>query len=391
MTIGAMAVGTSVGTFNRARSLYVHVPFCRHRCGYCNFTLVAGRDDLISRYLDALELEINRWTGLIELDTLFLGGGTPSHLSPGQLGRLRQILYDRFEFSANLEFTAECNPNDLQSPVVEALCELGVNRLSLGIQSFQSEKLKFLERTHGRKQALDAIELARQEFHSVSVDLIFGCPDESKEDWGIDLETALECSPNHLSVYELTYEKGTRFWSRLNRGELHQLREETRADLYQQCLQMLTSAGWEHYEISSFCRFGHRCLHNLVYWSGQPFLAAGPGASRFVKGVRETNHRSTTRYLELVEAGKTPVAESEVLEANGLAKDLIVFGLRRLEGVRLNDFEQATGVSLSSFLGELADMLCDQGLLFINHDVCRLTDAGLMVYDSIAIKIYEID
>lgn len=381
----------AIGTFNQARSLYVHIPFCQHRCGYCNFTLVAGRDDLVDRYLDALESEISRWSGSFELDTLFLGGGTPSHLRPHQLERLGQIIRGRFELSSELEYTAECNPNDLRTPVVEALCDMGVNRLSLGIQSFDDGKLEFLERTHNRGDAIGAIQLARQSFNDVSFDLIFACQDESETEWRTDLETALAQHPDHISVYELTYEKGTRFWNRLNRAELTRVDEDTRAALYQQAIDELASSGFEHYEISSFCRPGYRCRHNQVYWCGKPFLAAGPGASRFMDGVRETNHRSTTRYLQLIESGKSPVAESEVLDQRGLAKDLVAFGLRMLDGISLESFRRSTGQDLIDFLGPTGEMLCEQSLISFRRGTCQLTGRGVLLYDSIAMQIYRLD
>ncbi|MCH2181680.1 MAG: radical SAM family heme chaperone HemW [Mariniblastus sp.] len=380
----------AVGTFNDARSLYLHVPFCRHRCGYCNFTLIAGRDDLVDRYLDALEQEIGRWPGTFELDTLFLGGGTPSYLNPNQLERLGQMIRRRFDLSAEIEFTAECNPNDLHPATVEALDQIGVNRLSLGIQSFDDQKLRFLERTHRATDAIGAIRLARQSFDNLSVDLIFACQGELPSDWERDLETALEQQPDHLSVYELTYEKGTQFWNRLNRGELEQVEEDRRAELYQGAIDRLTSAGLEHYEISSFCRSGYRCRHNQVYWRGEPFLAAGPGASRFVGGTRQTNHRSTTQYLKLIESGRSPVAESEEVDPLGLARDLIAFGLRLLDGFPLELFRRATGQELVDFLGARGEWLLAEGLIFIDGETCRLTERGLLVYDSIAEQIYRL-
>ena len=386
MTIGHMAVGT----LDQARALYLHVPFCRHRCGYCNFTLIAGRDDLVDRYLSALEREMDDWPRAIQLDTLFLGGGTPSHLSPTQLRRLGKIIRDRFELSPSLEFTAECNPNDLQPDTVEALCQIGVNRLSLGIQSFDDRKLNFLERTHQRSDAIDAIRSARQAINNLSIDLIFACPGESRSDWEADLETALAQQPDHLSVYELTYEKGTRFWNRLNRGELQQLDEDLRAALYQQAIDQLTAAGLEQYEISSFSRPGYRCRHNHVYWRGAPFLAAGPGASRFVGGVRQTNHRSTTQYLKLIEAGESPIAESEQVEPLGMAQDLIAFGLRLLDGIPLELFRHKTGAELVDFLGATGEWLSAEGLISIDQETCRLTERGVLVYDSIAEHVYRL-
>ncbi|MCH2178230.1 MAG: radical SAM family heme chaperone HemW [Mariniblastus sp.] len=373
------------------RSLYVHVPFCHHRCGYCNFALIADRADLVDRYLDALEFEVNQWVGEFELDTLFLGGGTPSYLSSRQWLRLAEVLFQRFAFSGDFEFTAECNPNDLQKGRLDAMLEAGVNRLSLGVQSFDDRKLKFLERTHTRADAIDSIQRAKVLLDKVSIDLIFACPDEWDDTWQSDLDTAVSLQIDHVSTYELTYEKGTRFWNRLNRGELLLVPADHRAKLYECAINTLTAAGWEQYEVSSFAKPEHRCRHNQVYWNGDSFLAAGPGASRFLGGVRETNHRSTTRYMQLLEANQSPVAEGEALDARSLAKDRIAFGLRLLDGVKLGPFREMTGFDLIDFLGDLGVIWRSERLLTINRDVCQLTPQGVMVYDAIASEIYALD
>ena len=379
------------GNIKPPRSLYVHVPFCQHRCGYCNFTLIADRADLVDRYLNALEFEVNQWEGDFELDTLFLGGGTPSYLSGKQWNRLAGFLRQRFGFSKDLEFTAECNPNDLQAGRLDAMLEAGVNRVSLGVQSFDDRKLKFLERTHTQADAIDSIQRAKRLFSDVSIDLIFACPDEREDTWADDLSTAVSLQTDHVSTYELTYEKGTRFWNRLHRGELRLVDTNLRAKLYECAIKTLTAAGWEQYEVSSFAKPEHRCRHNQVYWKGDSFLAAGPGASRFLGDIRETNHRSTTRYLQLLEANQSPVAEGESLDARSLAKDRIAFGLRLLDGVELGPFRDVTGFDLIDFLGDAGVLLRAQRLLTINRDVCQLTPRGVMVYDAIASEIYALD
>ena len=190
------------------RSAYIHVPFCRHRCGYCNFALVAGRDRLIEPYLDAIEAEVQKLPEVYQLDTLFFGGGTPSHLSAVQMKRLGLILSHRFRLSADAEVTAECNPADITIESLDALQELGVNRISLGVQSFNDDKLKILQRDHSSEIAKAGFRLAMDRFKNVSMDLIFAAPGETLQDWEIDLDAAIELEPTHISTYELTYEKG---------------------------------------------------------------------------------------------------------------------------------------------------------------------------------------
>ncbi len=243
-------------TARAGRSLYVHVPFCRHRCGYCNFTLVAGREDLIDRFLNAIEREMHWLQGKHEVSTVFLGGGTPSHLNRNQLLRLSQVIRSRFEFSDECEFSVECNPNDLDDTRADAFSEMGVNRISLGAQSFDWEKLQILERSHTADDIRAAVALARKFARSVSLDLIFAAPGETHEGWVADLEQAVALSPDHISTYELTYEKGTSFWARRLKGQLEQADEERRADMYLAAIELLDRSGLQHYEISSFAAGG---------------------------------------------------------------------------------------------------------------------------------------
>ena len=332
------------------RSAYIHVPFCRHRCGYCNFSLVAGRDHLVERFLDALEIEIQLLPDLVELDTLFYGGGTPSHLSRKQLDRLRQIVAQRFTLAGDAEVSAECNPNDIDQEKIDALLRLGVNRISLGVQSLNPDKLNRLERDHSASDVAAAVELAKANVTSVSMDLIFAAPQETLLQWQTDLAAALALHPDHLSTYELTYEKGTQFWNRLQRGGLEVSGEDLRADMYEHSRQQLEQAGWEHYELSSFCKPGHQCRHNQSYWNGNDYFAFGPGASRFVNGTRSTNHQSTLTYMKRLEAGQNPTAQTEQLTGVAAARERLVVGMRMLKGVNVQLLESSTGVAFNEIL-----------------------------------------
>ena len=295
------------------RAAYIHVPFCANRCGYCNFTLVAGRDDLIDRYLEAIGSEL-AWLGTPRpVDTLFFGGGTPTQLPPDRLARLIATARHWFPLADGYELSIEANPADVTDDRLAQLAELGVSRISLGGQSFNSTKLSRLERNHTPNQLSAAVTIARRWMRSVSVDLIFGVPGESLAVWQHDLKTLLALEPDHVSTYGLTFERGTAFWSRLQQGQLARLDEELEAAMYAAAIDTLTAAGLEHYEVSNFARPGHRCRHNEIYWAGGGYYAAGPGAARFVDGRRELNHRSTTTWLRRVLAGQSPVAESEVL------------------------------------------------------------------------------
>ncbi|MCH5374758.1 MAG: radical SAM family heme chaperone HemW, partial [Planctomycetes bacterium] len=293
------------------RAAYIHVPFCRRRCGYCSFTVVAGRDDLADAFLQAIDIELSGLGEPHEVDSIFIGGGTPTHLSPDQLEWLGNSIRRWLPPSPDCEFTVEANPSDLSHEKIDALLAVGTTRISLGVQSFDDEKLAILERDHRRRQALQAIDRCRQTFRSVSIDLIFATPRETLDVWREDLETAIRAGCDHMSTYSLTYEKGAAFWARRQRGELTAIDEELDRAMFEVAIDSLTSAGFEHYEVSNFARPGHRCRQNEVYWKGREYFAAGPGAARHVNGSRETNHRSTTTYLRRVLSGQSPVAERE--------------------------------------------------------------------------------
>lgn len=370
-------------------SAYIHIPFCRHRCGYCNFSLVARRDYLIQRYLTALQSEI-QWLPAhisIPLRTLYLGGGTPSHLNPADLLQLKRIVDSRFQLERGAEVTAECNPNDLDSGRVEAFREWGVNRVSLGVQSMSGPKLRQLDRDHSPEQVAESIKYARQFAKSVSLDLIFAAPGETLAQWETDLRTALQLQPDHVSTYELTFEKGTEFWNRLQRGELPQAEEELRAEMYELALEILQQAGYRQYEISSFARPGHQSIHNQVYWIGDPYLAFGPGAARFVGGRRQTNHPSPLQYMKWVENQQSPVWLSEKLSPADSARELLSIGLRRVIGVRQADFLTRTGFTIESLLGEKLEVWQDKRIVEGAEGWFRLTPRGRLVYDQVASEI----
>lgn len=365
------------------RSAYIHVPFCAHRCGYCNFTLVAGRDDLIEVYLDALERELSLLGEPREVETLFFGGGTPTHLEPEQLRRLLQLVLTWHPLAAGYEFSVEANPVDLTREKTAVLAEQGVTRISLGAQSFQPDKLQLLERDHRRAEIERAFTFARQQVASVSLDLIFGTPGETLDAWQSDLDTALALEPDHISTYGLTFERGTAFWGRLLKGELSPSDEAVEADMYGAAIDRLSAAGFEHYEVSNFARPGQRCRHNEVYWLGGEYYAAGPGAARSIDGRRETNHRSTTTWIKRIRAGLSPVQESEVLPPEDKAREALVFGLRRLEGIDRVRFVQRTGYTVDALVGEKLRQFVALGLLTDDGQQVRLTRQGLFVSDSI--------
>jgi oxygen-independent coproporphyrinogen-3 oxidase len=344
---------------------------------------VAGRDDLLGAYLDAIERELRALGTPQPVDTLFLGGGTPSHLPPAPLSRLVRTVRHWFPLETGGEFSIEANPSDVHPPQIELLAELGITRISLGAQSFDPDKLRRLDRDHGAADIARSISLARRHLHSVAIDLIFGVPGESLEIWRADLDAALEWDVDHVSTYGLTYERGTALWTRRRKGQVRPADEELERAMFGEAIDRLEAAGFEHYEVSNFARPGQRCRHNEVYWAADEYFAVGPGAARYVGGRREVNHRSTTTYIRRVLSGQSPVAESEVLGAEDRAREALVLGLRRMPGVARAEFARRTGFTLDALVGPELHQHTQRGHLSDDGSRVRLTREGLYVSDSI--------
>jgi oxygen-independent coproporphyrinogen III oxidase len=365
------------------QSAYIHVPFCQHRCGYCDFAIVAGRDDLVEPFLDALAIELS-WLGDSRpVETLYFGGGTPNRLDDAQLDRLCDLVLRQHPLANGAEWTVEANPDFVTASQIELLASRGVTRLSLGVQSFDDAKLQRLDRRHTRREATRAVGLAQKSNLAVSIDLIFSAPGETLDLWRQDLADAVALTPEHISTYGLTFERGTPFTLTRDRGGLAELDEELQRTLYAEAIDSLAAAGYEHYETSNFARPGKRSRHNEVYWAGREYYAAGPGAARYVGGVREINHRSTTNWMKRVAAGESPIAEREELSPERKARERLVLGLRRMEGITRPEFAAASGYSLDDLAGEAIARFVDLKLLEDDGRRVRLTREGLMISDAL--------
>ncbi|HXG09234.1 MAG TPA: radical SAM family heme chaperone HemW [Gemmataceae bacterium] len=333
------------------RAAYVHVPFCAHRCVYCDFAIAVGQDDQIDRYLDALAAELATLAEPQPVQTLFLGGGTPTHLDARRLERLLGLLRHWFLLSPGHEFSVEANPGTLDADKVAVLADHGVNRVSLGAQSFQPELLHRLGRDHTPADVPRAVECVRRRIEQVSLDLIFGVPGQTLHAWRDDLARALALGPDHVSTYGLTYEKGTPLWKQRQRGQVQPLDEEAELALYACAIDTLEAAGFEHYEISNFARPGRRCRHNQVYWANHAYFGFGMGAARYINGRRELNRRDLYGYIRRVLAGESPVLQAEELSPEERARETLALGLRRAEGVERTAFREQTGFELDALAG----------------------------------------
>jgi oxygen-independent coproporphyrinogen-3 oxidase len=365
------------------RAAYVHVPFCAHHCGYCDFAIAVGQDHLVELYLDALAAELATLGEPQPVRSLFIGGGTPTHLTAGQLDRLLTSLCQWLPLAAGGEWSIEANPDSLDADKVGVLADHGVTRVSLGVQSFHLRLLRVLDRQHTPPQAPRAVELVRRRIARVSLDLIFGAPGQTEAEWRDDLAAALALTPDHVSTYGLTYEKGTPLWKRRDRGEVRPLDEDAELALYAAAIDVLEAAGFEHYEISNFARPGGRCRHNEVYWANEAYFGFGMGAARYVHGRRELNTRDLKAYIRKALSGEPATFQSEELGPEERAKETMAVQLRRSEGIDRAAFRKQTGFDLNAVAGAALLALVEQGLLTDDGRGVRFTRRGKYVADAV--------
>lgn len=367
------------------RAAYVHIPFCGHHCGYCDFAVTAGQDHLIELYLDALDTELSWLRTPRFVETIFIGGGTPSYLHPDQLKRLLSSIKHWLPTCLPVanEYSIESTPESLTEDKVRILREYGVTRVSVGVQSFQNQTLRALDRKHGVEQIFEAVAAVRQYIPELSLDLIFAAPGQTLSDWQHDLETAIRFEPDHISTYGLTYEKGTPMWKERHHGRISGVAEDVELEMYRYAIERLAAAGFEHYEISNFARPGKRSQHNAHYWANEAYYGFGVGAARYVRGVRELNTRDTQLYIRKMLSGESPTFQSEQLKPRERAFETIGTQLRRCEGIHRLPFQQQTAFQLDALIGERLKTLIEGGLLQDTGDAIALTLAGKCVADGI--------
>jgi oxygen-independent coproporphyrinogen III oxidase len=367
------------------RTAYVHVPFCGHHCGYCDFAVTAGADHLIELYLDAVELELATLREPQPVESIFIGGGTPTYLSASQLRRLLEAIHHWLPVIsfADHEYSIESTPESLDEEKVAVLASFGVNRVSIGVQSFQRDSLRALDRQHGVEQIPRAIAAVRRSIPMLSLDLIFGVPDQSLADWQQDLTAAVALAPDHLSTYGLTYEKGTPLWKARERGRVRAVSEDLELAMYEAAMDRLSAVGFEHYEISNFAKPGKRCRHNERYWANDAYFGIGVGAARYVSGRRELNVRDTQLYIRRLLSGESPTFQSEELPPQERAYETLAIQLRRCDGVDRMAFSQQTGFRLEDLIGAKLAHFLAVGLFQDDGERVLLTRRGKCVADGI--------
>lgn len=370
------------------RSLYAHIPFCFHKCHYCDFYSIVDSRERQAPFTDRLSREIETlgaWTAA-PLRTIFIGGGTPTLLAFDHWQRLLERLHESFTCADQLEFTVECNPETPSPALFDVLVSGGVNRLSIGAQSFNPAHLHTLERWHDPDSVARAVSMARGAgIDNLSLDLIHGIPGQSLEDWLDDLDHALDLEPAHLSCYCLTYEPGTALTKRRDLGRIVPAHDDLTTDMQLACLDRLRSAGFERYEVSNYARPGHECRHNLAYWRQEDWLAAGPSASAHVAGHRWKNVPHLDHYLS---SAVTPVIDHEPPDARRALIERLMTGCRIAEGIDARaalDHARALDETAQRRLQCAADDAGARGWLHIDDDRWRPTDQGFLFADALAI------
>ena len=366
-------------------SAYVHIPFCTQICYYCDFSKVFIKNQPVDSYLEHLIEEYDSYD-IKKLRTLYIGGGTPTALSASQLAFLLEKLTDKLDLSYLEELTIEANPGDLDEEKIAVLKDSPVNRVSLGVQTFNDRMLKQIGRSHLEKDIYENIaNLKKAGFDNISIDLIYALPKQTMEDVKTNVAKAIALDIPHMSLYSLILENHTVFMNRMRRGRLPLPKEDLEAEMFEYIITELEKAGFEHYEISNFSKPGFESRHNLMYWDNAEYYGIGAGASGYVDGVRYKNHGPIRHYLQAVEAGNARVQE-EVLTLHEKMEEEMFLGLRKKSGVSKKRFEEKFGLSFEDQYGAVVSELTEQGLLVPDRDIVRMTKQGLFLGDTVAEK-----
>lgn len=364
-------------------SAYVHIPFCTQICYYCDFSKVFIKNQPVDSYLEHL-LEEFRSYDIQKLRTLYIGGGTPTALSAPQLEVLLDGLTKNLDLSVLEELTIEANPGDLDEDKIAVLKQSPVNRVSLGVQTFDDKMLKKIGRSHLEKdiyENIDRLKLAG--FDNISIDLIYALPGQTMEQVKDNVAKAISLDIPHMSLYSLILENHTVFMNRMRRGKLPLPKEELEAEMFEYIIAELERAGFEHYEISNFSKPSFESRHNLMYWDNAEYYGIGAGASGYVNGVRYKNHGPIRHYLGAVEAGNARITEEHLTQKEQMEEEMFL-GLRKKSGVSMARFEEKFGRSFDELYGKIIRELVQQGLMQIDGDRVRMTKRGLFLGDTVA-------
>ena len=374
-------------SFDTKRSAYIHIPFCEHICYYCDFAKVMLEGQPVDEYIEMLLREMRltiEKTTIKELDTIYIGGGTPTSLTAKQLERLLEGMRKILPFDDKHEFTVEANPGDL---TVEKLCvmrDFGVNRISLGVQTFDDKLLKKIGRKHTAKDVFSTMKVLEKEaFDNVSIDLIYALPSQTMESFQETLNIALSLGLPHYSLYSLILENKTMFMNWVRQGKLTLPNEDVQADMFERTIHAMQKNGLYQYEVSNFAKKGFESQHNLMYWNNEHYYGFGAGASGYLESVRYRNHAPIQHYLRPLRENKLPILEEEILSLKNQMEEEMFLGLRKRQGVSKERFTKKFGCSFDGVYGKIVSRLAGQGLLEEKNGFVCLTEQGLFIGNTV--------
>ena len=368
--------------------LYLHIPYCLHKCGYCDFNSHPENQEESIRYVDALLKELRAYSSKkYTVPTVFLGGGTPTTLLPSQLKQILDTVQQSFNLTPDCEITIEANPATLKLQALQEIRAAGYNRISIGVQSFDEKELKLLERVHNEEEIHSTIQQARSaKFENLSMDLMFALPGQTIEKWCSHLKQAIDKNPDHLSTYNLTIEPATAFFKLHKKGKLCLPHEDIQLEMYKTTIQTLENAGYQQYEISNFSKPGMESRHNINYWNNGEYLGVGAGASSYFNGERFKNTNLPSNYIREIGVKENAIETRERLEPIQAMGETLMLGLRLLKGISIDVFENRFEVSFQKVYGKVLEPLLNQELITFNQNRIALSRKGLFLADSVILK-----
>lgn len=369
--------------------LYIHVPFCIRKCLYCDFISYPNNDEAVAKYLQGIVQEISLYQTQLspqqrQVETIFIGGGTPTILNTRDLEKILDAVYVNFEVISGAEITIEGNPGTVNWDSLRDIRGLGVNRISFGAQAFQDSLLASIGRIHFVQDIYDSVHMARKVgFDNINIDLMFALPGQTMGDWEESLSAAVNLDIEHISAYSLKIEEGTPLQILRDKGKLQLVDEDLELLMMERAQEILREKGYQHYEISNYAKEGYQCRHNLIYWHNQEYLGLGPGAFSRMENQRYNNYSVISDYCNKVEKGKLPIENRELLTKEMEISETVFLALRLAEGVNCDEFQKRFGVSFTDLFGNTIDKFIQQGLLKWQGDNLKLTQRGLPIANMI--------
>ncbi len=364
-------------------SLYIHIPFCKQKCFYCDFPSYASIDYLREDYVDALCKEIEEKASKYIIKSIFIGGGTPSYLDTKEISKILSCI-KKLDLIEGMEFTMECNPGALLEEKLKAMLDGGVNRISMGLQAVQNSLLKDIGRIHSFKQFEENFNLARKVgFKNINVDLMFGLPNQKVDEWKESLEVIANLNPEHISAYSLIIEEGTAFYKLWEKDKLILPSEDEERTMYEITKSILDKFGYHQYEISNYSKEGFECYHNKVYWKCEEYLGVGSASTSFIDGKRIKNIENVKKYIDKINSGEEVVEDITINTLEDSMEEFVFMGLRMLSGISISEFNKRFGVNIESIYKEVIDKNINKKLLVLENDKLKLTEKGIELSNSV--------